>query len=105
MGVYFDDGVFDEERLVYIRICHQLIQIDARSYYQFLLFHVLCTVSIKVYFCLLVVQSGEVTDMIAFFHNAQTLFGQWYGIQEIFQAYLLLDVVIIFGGQSGYEIF
>ena len=105
MGVYFDDGVFDEERLVYIRICHQLIQIDTGGMQQLLLFHIFGTVCIKVYFGLLIVETGEVTDVIAFFHDAEPFFRQFYGIVQIGETYFLLDKVIVFCGKAGHKVF
>ena len=72
---------------------------------QLLLFHILGTVCIEVYLCLLVIQTGEVTDVITLFHDTQTLFGQRYGIAEIIQTDLMLQIVVIFGSDVGYEVF
>ena len=41
------------------------------------------TVGVEVHFGLLVVQTGEVTYVIAFFYDAQALLGERYGIAEV----------------------
>ena len=69
------------------------------------MFHVLRAVSIEVYFGLLVVQAGEVTDVIPFLYDAQTLFGERYGVAEIFQTDGVLHVVVVLGGDIGNEVF
>lgn len=84
-GADVDEAVFNDERAVYIFTCHQLVQLDTRGMQQFLLFHVLRAVGIEVYFGLLVVQAGEVADVIPFLYDAQTLFGERYSVAEIFR--------------------
>ena len=94
-----------DERAVYVFIGHQFVQLDARGMQQFLLFHILRTVGIEVYFGLLVVQAGEVTDVIPFFYDAQAFFGERYGVAEVFQADFVLNVVVVFGCDVGYQVF
>ena len=72
---------------------------------QFLLLHVFGAVGVEVHFCLLIVQTGEVTDVVTFFYDSQALFRQRYRITEILQADFLLNIVVIFGCQIGYQVF
>ena len=104
-GADVDEAVFNDERAVYVFTRHQLVQLDTRGMQQFLLFHVLRAVGIEVYFGLLVVQAGEVTDVIPFLYDAQALFGERYGVAEIFQTDGVLHVVVVLGGDVGYEVF
>ena len=69
------------------------------------MFHVLRTVGIEVYFSLLVVQAGEVSDMITLLYDTQTFFGERYGIAEVLQADCVLYIIVIFGCNIGYQIF
>ena len=72
---------------------------------QFLLLHVLRTVGVEVHFGLLVVQTGEVTYVIAFFYDAQALLGERYGIAEVVQTDFVLYIIVVFGGDVGYQVF
>ena len=73
--------------------------------YQFPLLDILRPVGIEVHRGLLIIQSGEVSDVVAFFHDAQTFLRQRHGIAEILQPDFLLDVVVVFRREGGDEIF
>ena len=99
-----DQRVADLQRSVDVRARHQFVQPDQRRLHQFLLVDILRTVGIEIHTRLQQVEPRKVTDPVAGFDDPQPLFRQRDGVKKIFQPDFLLYVIVIFGGQSRYEI-
>ncbi len=65
------------------------------------LLYVVGTVGVEIDLCLLIIKAREVADAVALLHDAQSLFGEFYGITHIAQAVSLLNIVVVFRRQSG----
>ena len=104
LAVDLDHRVADAEHFVDVLVGQQFVDADARSRNQLLLGHIFRTVGIEVHACLQQVEAREIADADPRFGDAQPLARKRHGIAEILQAQRLLDVIVVFGRQAGYEV-